>query len=63
MATIVLGGCHHEPALPANREQKYSVAVLEVHMHSFHASPALPAPAMADGGQRQLEGPAEAEAA
>ena len=37
-----------EPAQPANREERYSVAVLEVHVQSFQANPvlaALPAPA------------------
>ena len=49
-----------EPKLPANREEKYSVAVLEVHYQSFQASPA-PAPALEheQREQRQLEGPVE----
>jgi hypothetical protein len=37
--------------------------VLEVHLQSFHASPALPAPTAQHDPARQLEGPAEAEAA
>jgi hypothetical protein len=54
-----------EPSMPANREEKYSVAVLEVHYQSFHATAAaaLPAPATADDAPRQLEGPVDAEAA
>jgi hypothetical protein len=51
----------HEPAQPAGRDERYSVAVLEVHYQSFHAH-ALPAPAAAAAGNepRQLEGPPEA---
>lgn len=49
-----------DPVSPANREEKYSVAVLEVHMQAFHVSPAaLPAPADGQDEPRQLEGPRE----
>jgi hypothetical protein len=41
-----------EPKLPANREERYSVAVLEVYTQSFIANPAPEEP-------RQLEGPVE----
>ena len=56
-----------EPVLPQGREQRYSVAVLEVHMQSFHAHPSpaasLPAPETGRVEQRLLEGPAAEEAA
>ena len=54
-----------EPALPAGREAKYSVAVLEVHYQSFHANPApaaLPSPAAGEE-PRRLAGPVEQEQA
>jgi hypothetical protein len=49
-----------EPVLPASREEKYSVAVLEVHYQSFQANP-VTAPALEheQHEQRQLEGPVE----
>ena len=47
-----------EPTLPGNREERYSIAVLEMHVQSFHASPSLPALANERDEQRQLEGPA-----
>lgn len=61
-----------QPQQPAERDERYRVAVLEVHYQSFHthaASASLPAPETAQAGlsqseTRQLEGPAaEAEAA
>jgi hypothetical protein len=54
-----------EPALPAGREAKYSVAVLEVHYQSFHAHPvpaSLPGPAAGEE-PRRLAGPVEQEQA
>jgi hypothetical protein len=58
-------------ALPAGRDERYSVALLEVHVQSFHAHPApaaamLPAPATERDEPRQprqLQGPASEEAA
>lgn len=49
-----------EPALPADRDERYSVAVLNVHYHSFRANrvPAsLRAPAGKQDEPRQLECP------
>jgi hypothetical protein len=55
-----------EPAMHAGRDERYSVAVLEVHYRSFQPNPApaaLPAPS-AEEEPRQLEGPvAENQAA
>ncbi len=50
-----------EPALPADREEKYSVAVLEVHVQSMmpKITPALES----HGETRRLEGPPAEEAA
>ncbi|MGB7161009.1 MAG: hypothetical protein WBD40_23310 [Tepidisphaeraceae bacterium] len=48
------------PVLPSHREEKYSVAVLEVHYQSFLSSST---PALEPRKTRQLEGPAAEEAA
>ena len=49
------------PVLPSHREEKYSVAVLEVHYQSF--MPALTGSPEPRNETRQLEGPAAEEAA
>jgi hypothetical protein len=50
------------PVLP-QREEKYSVAVLEVHCQSFMPTLVTAAPEPARDQPRQLEGPAAVEEA